>query len=199
LQEILILLMGSDAEGKVFSEKTKTVVVSQHGAGIVSYHNLTAEQELVLRIKGTAREAAVRVVGEIAQQGGQHTYGVSFVEDRGDYWQMEFPPASAWQEERPAVPTLESAGCGGVVNVMNGDFEFDVCAIHGGLARFCDQCGQIPYRYTMASGVRPRHPFSPKTANRVLRDYDQHLRELESSTGGDTEPFKYGGSGAGDE
>jgi hypothetical protein len=35
-REIPILLIGSDMEGTVFSEETKTVMISLHGAGIVS-------------------------------------------------------------------------------------------------------------------------------------------------------------------
>ncbi len=142
-QEIPIILLGSDAEGTVFSEDTKTVVISRHGAGIVSYHTLVAEQELTLRVKDTQREAEVRVVGEIAQEGGRHTYGVAFLEQGLDFWPVEFPPAPNWIEERPPVLTLECGGCRGVVDVTNGDFEYDVCAIHGGLARFCDECGML--------------------------------------------------------
>jgi len=48
-KEIAILLVGSDMEGKMFSEETKTVVLSRHGAGIVSQYALYAEQELILR------------------------------------------------------------------------------------------------------------------------------------------------------
>ena len=142
-QQIPILLIGSDAEGTVFSEETRTVVLSQHGAGIVSYHKLVAEQELTLRVKATNREAEVRVVGEIAQEEGRYTYGVAFVDERLDFWGVEFPPAPAWAEERPPVLTLECGSCKDLVEVMNGDFEYDVCAIHGGLARFCDECGLL--------------------------------------------------------
>jgi hypothetical protein len=60
----------------VFSEETTTVVLSRHGAGILSRYKMIAEQELILRVKGTDREAEVRVVGEIAQQDGAYTYGV---------------------------------------------------------------------------------------------------------------------------
>ena len=43
-KEINVLLVGSDTEGKVFSEPTKTVLLSRHGAGIVSRYKLSAEQ-----------------------------------------------------------------------------------------------------------------------------------------------------------
>jgi len=156
-QEIPIILIGSDAEGTVFSEETKTVVLSRHGAGIVSYHKLVAEQEVTLRVKATNREVEVRVVGEIAQEEGRHTYGVAFVNERLEFWDVEFPAAPAWSEDRPSVLTLECGGCQGVVDVLNGDFEYDICAIHGGLPRFCDECGFLTvWRRPTGLAARPR-------------------------------------------
>jgi len=164
-QEIPIILIGSDAEGTVFSEETKTVVLSRHGAGIVSYHKLVAEQELTLRVKAASREAEVRVVGEIGQEGEKHTYGVSFLDEREDFWEVEFPPAPAWQEEREPSLTLECGGCRGVVEVINGDFEYDVCAIHGGLARFCEECGLLTvWRRPTEIAARPRKEKAVKKA-----------------------------------
>src|SRR5215471_15935830 len=64
-KEIAILLTGSDIEGKVFSEQTKTVLLSRHGAGIVSRYKLSAEQELILRRLDTNKETEVRLVGQI--------------------------------------------------------------------------------------------------------------------------------------
>src|SRR2546430_9964138 len=68
-KEIAILLVGSDMEGKMFSEQTKTVLLSRHGAGIVSQYALSAEQELILRRLDTNKEAEVRVVGNLGAQG----------------------------------------------------------------------------------------------------------------------------------
>lgn len=141
-REVPILLIGSGSDGAVFSEATHTVILSQHGAGIVSQHKLMAEQELILRDVGRNREAEVRVVGEIAQQGRMHTYGVAFLDERLDFWEMEFPPAPAW-DERPERMLLECGGCQGVVELTNGDFEYDICMIHGGLARQCEECGML--------------------------------------------------------
>ncbi len=137
-----ILIIGSDSEGRVFSEETHTVLLSLHGAGIVSRHRLMAEQELVLRAVELQRETEVRVVGEIGQQGEMHTYGVAFLDERLDFWQMEFPPAPVAPGWSGAL-TLECGGCKGMVELANGDFEYDICAIHGGLARFCDDCGLL--------------------------------------------------------
>ena len=65
-KQVAILIVGSDFEGKVFSEKTKTVVLSRHGAGIISEYKLSAEQELIIRCLDTNKEAEVRVVGQLA-------------------------------------------------------------------------------------------------------------------------------------
>jgi len=135
-----IQIIGSDSDGMVFSEETNTVVLSQHGAGIVCKHKLIAEQELILHEVATGREAEVRVVGEIAQQGTTHTYGVAFVDEALDFWQVDFPPAPDW-DERPAVLLLECCACKDVIELANGDYEYDICAIHGGLARYCEECG----------------------------------------------------------
>ena len=141
-KQVPILLIGHDSEGRVFTEETHTVMLSLHGAGIVSRHGLVPEQELILRLKEANREAEVRVVGEIARQGGLHTYGVAFLDEELDFWRMEFPPPPDWCD-RPAVLTLECGGCRGVVELLNGDFEYDICAVHGGLTRHCEDCGML--------------------------------------------------------
>jgi len=141
-KEIDISLFGSDLDGSMFTEDTKTVILSLHGAGIVSKYRLLPEQELVLRWKETGREAEVRVVGEVAQEGIYHTYGVAFLDEGLDFWRMEFPSAPE-QPERPLVLLLECGTCGDVVELLNGEFEYDICAIHGGLTRFCAHCGML--------------------------------------------------------
>ena len=139
-KSVPILLIGSDTDGRTFSEETHTVILSMHGAGVISYHKLIAEQELILRSLETNREAEIRVVGEIGMQGDKHTYGVAFVDDYLDFWEMEFPPPPSPQE-RPLELLLECNACGNTVTLLNGDYEFDVCAIHGGLVRHCAECG----------------------------------------------------------
>ena len=139
-REVPIILIGSDAERMVFSEETKTVVLSRHGAGIVSLHKLIAEQELHLRSLESNRETEVRVVGEIGAQGLAHTYGVAFTDPNVDFWKIEFPPAPATETPSLAL-TLACCGCGADVSLDYGDYEADVCAIHGGLVRYCTECG----------------------------------------------------------
>jgi PilZ domain len=140
IQAVPILLIGTDDDGRVFSEETHAVVLSRYGAGIVSRQKFVAEQELILRILKSGREAEVRVVGEIGDQQDLHIYGVTFVNEEGNFWQVEFPPPPSW---RPVGLILECGSCKQIVELKDGDFEYDICAIHGGLARFCNECGLL--------------------------------------------------------
>src|SRR6267143_2329381 len=85
-REIAILLVGSDMEGKVFSEQTKTVLLSRHGAGVVSQYVLSPEQELILRRLDTDKEVEVRVVGQLGSQKNTYTYGMAFLDQTIDFW-----------------------------------------------------------------------------------------------------------------
>src|SRR5436853_7569978 len=90
-KEIAILLVGSDMEGKMFSEQTKTVLLSRHGAGIDSQYGLSAEQELILSRLDTNKEAEVRVLGNLGAQGKIYTYGVAFLRPETELWDIPFP------------------------------------------------------------------------------------------------------------
>src|SRR5579885_2655807 len=102
-REIPILLLGTDTLGRVFSEQTTTVVLSRHGAGILSSHRFAPEEPLTLRLLPLAgsdsalppqagREAEVRAVGQMGERQGLFVYGVEFLDPKLDFWRMEFPP-----------------------------------------------------------------------------------------------------------
>jgi hypothetical protein len=188
-QSVPILLIGSDAEGRMFSEDSRTVILSLHGAGIVSNHKLIAEQELILRSKESNREAEIRVVGEIGSEDGRYTYGVAFLDDELDFWKMDFPPPPS-ATERPVELVLECGSCGATVTLLNGDYEFDVCAIHGGLVRYCTECGfATVWKRPEAGGARRMH--APKVERKleppprealVVEHAELELEEEESLT-----------------
>jgi hypothetical protein len=154
-KSVPILLIGSDADGRMFSEETHTVVLSLHGAGIVSSFKLLAEQEMILRSVGTNREVEIRVVGEIGAEDGRFTYGVGFLDDDLDFWKMDFP-APPPPAERPLELVLACGSCGETVTLLNGDYEFDVCTIHGGLVRYCTECGYATVWKRPEAGGIPR-------------------------------------------
>src|SRR5260370_41990633 len=135
-KEIAILLVGSDLEGKVFSEQTKTVVLSRHGAGIVSQHKLVPEQELILRRLDTNSETEIRIVGQIGSQSGNYTYGAAFLDSEIDFWGVKFP-ALTDSEIRATRSLLECTAAKGSEAVARSDLASDGVPTNEGIEQFC--------------------------------------------------------------
>jgi hypothetical protein len=139
-REIAILLVGSDMQGKVFSEQTKTVLLSRHGAGIVSQYVLSAEQELILRRLDTDKEAEIRIVGQLGSDGESHTYGVAFLDEELDLWGVDFPNMTDSEKEASNV-LLQCSSCKAREMVRQSDLESDVYLVNEGIVRSCKRCG----------------------------------------------------------
>jgi hypothetical protein len=150
-KEIPILLIGSDLGGKVFSEHTSTVLLSLHGAGILSRHKLSPEQELVLRWPERNKETEIRVVGQVGSQNGHHTYGVAFFDQNLNFWEIDFPPVTAAQREQGLL-SLVCTHCKTLEKVDGSGPEADVCATNEGVLRFCKRCGSATL-WKPAAGV----------------------------------------------
>jgi hypothetical protein len=153
-KQLAILLVGSDMEGRVFSEKTKTVVLSRHGGGIISSYKLSAEQELVLRRLDNDMEADIRVVGQLAYDSGFYTYGVAFVDPTVNFWGIEFPPPTE-AEKLARRAFLECSSCKARETVEQTELESDVFMINKSLMRYCKPCGSSTL-WREASGPAPR-------------------------------------------
>src|SRR5215831_7622756 len=143
-KEIAILLVGSDIEGKVFSEQTKTVLLSRHGAGIVSRYKLSAEQELILRRLDTNKETEVRLVGQIGVEDEVYTYGVAFLNSTNHFWGIEFPTPSE-EEQQSRVVLLECGSCQAQETVEQSDLESDVYLVNEGIVRYCKKCSSSTF------------------------------------------------------
>jgi len=139
-REIAILLVGSDMEGKVFSEQTKTVLLSRHGAGIISQYVLSAEQELILRRLDTDKEAEVRVIGQLGFHGESHTYGVAFLDEEVDLWGVDFPSMTD-SEKKASNVLLQCSSCQAREMIQQSDLESDVYLVNEGIVRSCKRCG----------------------------------------------------------
>jgi hypothetical protein len=139
-KQVPILLVGSDTDGRVFSEKTHTVVLSGHGAGIVSEYALSAEQELVLRQIETNREAEARVVGQLAALEGKYIYGIAFLDANLNFWCIDFAPLTD-SEKSAARKVLECSSCKTTEKVEHSEVEADVFTINQGVIRYCKRCG----------------------------------------------------------
>src|SRR5260370_15762494 len=158
-REIAILLVGSDMEGKMFSEQTKTVLLSRHGAGIVSQYVLSAEQELILRRLDTEKEAEVRVVGQLGADGKTYTYGVAFLNPELDLWGVKFPGMTDSEKEASRV-LLQCSCCKAREVVQQNDLESDVYLVNEGIVRFCKRCGS-PTIWKQATDDATGDPVPP--------------------------------------
>jgi hypothetical protein len=143
-REIGILLVGSDMEGKMFSEQTKTVLLSRHGAGIVSQYALYAEQELILRRLDTNKEAEIRVVGQLGSDGGMYTYGVAFLNPEMDLWGIKFQGMTDSEKVASRV-VLQCSSCKTRETVEQSDLESDVYLVNEGIVRSCKNCGSSTF------------------------------------------------------
>jgi hypothetical protein len=58
----------------MFSEETKTGVLSRHGAGIVSQFAFAPDEVLTLQLPGSENVAEIRMVGQIGGEPGRYVY-----------------------------------------------------------------------------------------------------------------------------
>jgi hypothetical protein len=161
-----ILLIGSDLDGRVFSEPTSTVLLSLHGAGILSRHKLSPEQELVLRWPEKNKEADVRVVGHLGSQSGQHTYGVAFFDLNLNFWDIDFPPVSPIEMELGLL-SLVCSSCNTLEKIDDTSIEADVCATNDGVLRSCKRCGTATL-WKPAPSLIPQQSLPPDSAQLSL-------------------------------
>jgi PilZ domain-containing protein len=186
-REVAILLIGSDAQGKDFMEQTKTVVLSRHGAGIISAHKLAVEQEITMVYVSRDREAAIRVVGQIGSEDDSYTYGVAFLDSDIDFWDVEFPSATD-AENSACRLVLQCCSCDCREVIDPGALESDVYAIHDSIIRHCKRCnsstlwkqtsGEVP----VESPVSEAAPAFPEPSPAPFKNRRQHVRTKVSFT-----------------
>jgi hypothetical protein len=151
-KEIRILLLGTDCTGKVFSEETHTVTLSRHGAGIVSKHKLAADGQATMRFLGGTTETTIRLVGQLGQDARGYVYGVAFVDEEEDFWQLKFPPPSEWNVALDGPMQCES--CKRSEYVDQSEVEADVFALSESILRYCTFCG-MPTAWRRAKEEMP--------------------------------------------
>jgi hypothetical protein len=150
-REISIDLSGTDTSGRLFTEQTKTVVLSRHGAGILSSHKLASDELLTIRLSGTSAEAKLRLVGQMGQETRGYTYGVEFLDPQLDFWELRFPPPPQWHSDPDSA--LECSICHDRQLVAQTEIEADVYALLHNILRFCQRCGTSTVWRAAAGGA----------------------------------------------
>jgi len=163
-KEVRILLLGTDTSGHIFSEETSTVVLSRHGAGIVSRHKLAGDEVLTLRLFGTSAEAGVRLVGQMGEETRGYTYGVEFLDPDMDFWEMKFPVPPSWHNDSDGA--LECTACLDRQVVQQSEVEADVYALLKSILRFCSRCGtSTVWRQAVVDDVMPNEVSLPSVSS----------------------------------
>lgn len=170
-KQLAIFLIGSDIEGRVFSEETKTVVLSRHGAGITSEYKLSAEQEIIIRRADSGKEADARVVGQIGSEGDTYIYGVAFLDPTLDFWGLDFGELTE-AEKKASRALLQCSSCELRETVDHSDLEADVFAINRSAVRYCKRCGSSTV-WKQATGEPAASPTSVP-ANSTVVDQSVH-------------------------
>lgn len=140
--EIPLEVSGDDINRFAFVERTRTAVISRHGAKIYSQRKLGRDQELIIRCLATGKEAEARVVGELAEGPQGFAYGMEFLNPGVNIWDIEFPALT--QAEQAAGRTLlECFKCRSRELVYLDAISVEVLDSGQGMSRLCKLCTDI--------------------------------------------------------
>jgi len=158
-KQVAVLLIGTDAQGKSFMEETGTVLLSRHGASLISAHKLAIQQELLIVQRERDSETPVRVVTRLDASGNSYTYGVAFLEADIDFWGINFAlsPEAATSD---LCPILECGVCGTRESAGSGELETGMYECRGGVLRYCRRCGS-PTSWKLALTEIPEQSVLP--------------------------------------
>lgn len=169
LKAIPIILSGSDSEGQPFSESTRTLVLSRHGAGIFSTKKLAPQSVLIVRCVETNQEAAVRVIDRVAGTPEGYTYGVAFLDPSVNFWNVGFAPQPE-AEAGAKTMLLECSTCHEREAVHPNDVELDVYAINKSVSRYCATCGTPTPWKEVSGAIEPKSSSTGATKDDTKKD-----------------------------
>ncbi len=89
--ELPIQISGIDLNGRDFIVLTHTLILSRHGAKILLDQALVEDQEINIYSPGNQKEAEARVVGLFAKESEGYSYGIEFLGQESNYWDISFP------------------------------------------------------------------------------------------------------------
>jgi hypothetical protein len=136
---IPVEVSGTDFTGETFVERTRTVLVSRHGATLILNRKLAPDHELILKRPGANREALVRVVGQIGGRPEGYVYGVALQDMGTNLWNIYFP-AMTEAEKAVARALLECSHCRTREVVYLNEVETEVFEANLCLTRVCKPC-----------------------------------------------------------
>ncbi len=91
-RDLLIQVSGTDANGKSFVSRAKTLLLSRYGAEILLEQPLAPEQEINVTCEGIMTGEGARVVKLLKREADGYSYGIEFLRTAEDFWKTQFPP-----------------------------------------------------------------------------------------------------------
>lgn len=165
---LLLDISGTDRNGKPFAVPAYTLLISRHGAVIVSDQNLFASQHLLVRRKAkneSLRKGVVQVTGQFGRQSDGFLYGIECVNDAVDLWGVEFPSVEEW-EEAVARMLLECSHCHNRELTYLDPLQLNDFEINRGIARYCKTCG-VPSAWIRSTQEDPNAQSSEITGSEL--------------------------------
>jgi polyhydroxyalkanoate synthesis regulator phasin len=104
---IPVVISGVDADGNVFNEGVRTLIVNKHGGKVAATHHLSMGSEILIenRALGVVAKATVAWLGGKRYPGDLHHVGLQLLEAQ-NVWGIVFPPddwsLESWEEAPPA-------------------------------------------------------------------------------------------------
>jgi hypothetical protein len=89
---VSVVAYRSQKQGLAFSEGTRTLVVSAHGALISLTAKVAVDQPLLLKNALTGEEQECRVVFTQKKEMGSTEVGIEFRDPAPGFWHIAFPP-----------------------------------------------------------------------------------------------------------
>ena len=155
--EFPIEVVGSDATGADFLDKTRAVLVSKHGGKIVLDRVLPPEQEITVLCTSTGKEAVARVVGRVGEGAEGHYYGIAFLDLDVNLWDIEFAGLSE-SEKAAARVLLECAACHARKVTCLDVPEAEVLEANQRISMFCNQCLNATIWFPSPASAIPQEP-----------------------------------------
>ncbi len=170
LLTIPIRVEGLDAQGKKFSENSRTLVINRHGACIQLRRPIAPGVVLQITNLMANRAGPFQVVGHTQTVKGEMAeWGVECREENKNIWGIDFPAPDASPSSSSGL--LECAKCHNVSLMPLSSVELDVLSASGGVSKECKTCQQTTTWATTdkSPAVPPPGKESPPSVREVLK------------------------------
>lgn len=133
-------ISGTDASGRAFSERGTTHFVNRHGGSILIRKSLAPGQRVLIR-RQDGLEALIKVIGQLGIGPAGHSYGISFVDPKVDFWGISFPLSPDLKGMAKVLLQCEICGAREIIELDL--IQLEVFQANDSLAHHCPKCTAV--------------------------------------------------------